>query len=150
MDKEIYRTIDANYNRAKEGLRVSEDIARFILNDKQLTKSFKDLRHSITSALDELDVKQEKLLGSRSTGKDVGKKSSLSELNKRNVTEIFFANLQRAKESLRVLEEFSKLINKKKSIGFKSIRYKIYDLEKKTFKKISSLSNHRQGYKGRS
>ena len=49
--QELFRIIDANYNRAKEGLRVCEDIARFILNDKALSAGFKRARHTLAGAI---------------------------------------------------------------------------------------------------
>ena len=39
-DGRVLRVIDANANRLTEGLRVCEDTARFILNDKKATQSF--------------------------------------------------------------------------------------------------------------
>lgn len=142
MKDNIYRIIDANYNRIKEGLRVTEDIARFVLNDRNLTVKFKNTRHRITATLKTLHITQQDLIDSRSTHQDVGKKSSVSELSKKNIHEILYANLQRIKESVRVLEELSKLINKKSSIAFKNIRFKIYELEKEALKKITALSNN--------
>ena len=50
MDKR-YRVIDANINRAKEGLRVVEDICRFILDNEQLTDKIKHNRHILTQAI---------------------------------------------------------------------------------------------------
>ena len=40
----LLRLIDANLNRSREGIRVCEDIARFVLNDKRITRSFKSLK----------------------------------------------------------------------------------------------------------
>ena len=37
MQKALLRIIDANYNRAKEAIRVAEDIVRFHLGDFKLT-----------------------------------------------------------------------------------------------------------------
>ena len=48
MEKEkIKRIIDANVNRAVEGLRILEEIARFILEDKETTNELKNLRFKI-------------------------------------------------------------------------------------------------------
>ncbi|MBC22660.1 MAG: thiamine phosphate synthase, partial [Phycisphaerae bacterium] len=44
----LMRVIDANANRAREGLRVLEDAARFCLEDVQLTTQAKTLRHRVT------------------------------------------------------------------------------------------------------
>ena len=55
--------------------------------------------------------------------------------------DIFEANIERVKESLRVLEEFFKLVDLKRSASFKDLRFKIYDIEKMALKKIASLHN---------
>jgi thiamine-phosphate pyrophosphorylase len=134
----IYRIIDANLNRVKEGLRVCEEIARFILNSRKLAASFKDIRHqidSITKKVYPVSV----LLKERDSDADVGRLNSRGELKRSNFKDIFRANIQRAKESLRVLEEFGKLIEEDSALSFKRIRYKVYEIEKDSFKKLSSL-----------
>lgn len=125
----LLRIVDANVNRLKEGLRVCEDICRFIWNDPQATRKLKAVRHEITAALSELDIKE--LIAARDIAADVGKASRKSELTRRDVKDIFLANAQRSKESLRVLEEFSKLLNGSCARKFKAARYKLYDVEKK-------------------
>ena len=45
----LHRVLDANANRAREGLRVMEDAARFILDDGPLASELKAIRHTITS-----------------------------------------------------------------------------------------------------
>ena len=47
----ILKIIDANLNRAREGMRVCEDISRFIIGDAGITRSLKLTRHSATKAL---------------------------------------------------------------------------------------------------
>lgn len=138
----VNRIIDANINRSKEGLRVCEEIARFILNSRPLTAEFKSIRHNINSVIKRLPPSI-LLLGERYSLKDIGKKSSASELYRADAKDIFCANIQRLKEAIRVLEEFSKLSDTKAALGFKEIRYKIYDIEKRSLKKIASLRNIR-------
>ena len=132
--KGLYRVIDANFNRSKEALRVLEDVSRFFLDDKVLTKQFKDIRHALTESLKSLKIKE--LIAARDVECDVGKESSLSELKRKAVADIFLANAQRLKESMRVLEEFAKLVSVKSAKQIKSLRYKIYDLEKKAAAKL--------------
>lgn len=132
----VNRIIDANINRAKEGLRVCEEITRFILNHRGLTLQLKTLRHAIALIAKDLVTKKE-LLQERSVQEDVGRSLCAKELNRESLQDIFFANIQRSKESVRVLEEFSKLININSSLKFKKIRYKIYALEKKVARKFS-------------
>ena len=131
--KVIYRVIDANINRLKEGLRVCEEITRFILDNYNLTSDFKKIRHKAEVILKYLPRNTELFKERESLG-DVGRKIYINELKRRNYQDIFFANMQRAKESIRVLEEFSKLINKDIAVKFKRLRYNIYELEKKSLK----------------
>ncbi len=133
MKKNLYRIVDANLNRAKEGLRVCEDIARYLWNKEALTKSFKGLRHDLTQVAGTLGIL--KILEGRDVHADVGSESSPSELKRKDIAGVFLANMQRVKESLRVLEEVSKLLDSKASEGFKKLRYKIYVLEQKAVKK---------------
>lgn len=138
----INRIIDANINRAKEGLRVCEEVVRFILNSQALTLEFKKTRHAIDAIISGLNASGS-LLKERESLKDVGKELYLNELERKNYQDIFSANIQRAKESVRVLEEFSKLKNPGTAVKLKRIRYGIYEIEKKAFERIASLRGHR-------
>lgn len=138
----VNRILDANINRTKEGLRVCEEIARFILNSSRLTAEFKRIRHNIDSLIKRLPPNI-KLIQERDSLKDIGKNIRANELCRADSRDIFCANIQRLKESIRVLEEFSKLSSQKAALGFKEIRYKIYAIEKKSLKEIESLRNIR-------
>jgi thiamine-phosphate pyrophosphorylase len=124
LSPQLYRVIDANLNRLKEGIRVIEDIARYSQNNKEIASSLKTLRHK--SQID----KTEQLLKSRDSINDVLKKSVASEMNRSDLKSIIIANYKRAQESSRVLEEMFKLIEPELSENFKSIRYELYQLEK--------------------
>ena len=130
----INRIIDANINRAKEGLRVCEEIVRFVLESRQLSARLKKIRHKITFLAESLGS-QDDLLKGRASLKDVGRAILAGELRREGLRDIFSANMQRVKESVRVLEEFSKLKNTKTALGFKAIRYKIYETEKNVLKR---------------
>jgi len=131
----INRIIDANINRAKEGLRVCEEITRFILDSRKLTAEFKIIRHKIDGLAMKICGLAD-LLKERSSLKDVGQNIYINELKRKSVRDIFFANIQRVKESIRVLEEFSKLIDEKLAVNFKKTRYELYEIEKRIAKKI--------------
>ena len=47
MNTELKRILDANLNRAKEGLRVAEEYTRMVLNDSRLSSEVKKLRHQL-------------------------------------------------------------------------------------------------------
>ncbi len=132
--KALYRILDANFNRSKEALRVLEEVARFFLNDESLTRQYKTARHDLTESVGLLKIKN--LIAAREVERDVGKKTSLSELKRTKIEDIFLANSQRLKESIRVLEEFSKLISAAGAERFKQLRYKVYVLEKKATSKL--------------
>ena len=138
MKEKTYRLLDANINRSLEGLRVIEDLCRFILDDSKLTARLKKIRHTIKSFSRSIEGK-EGLIKARNIKGDVGKKTIRSESKRRNVSDIFRANVKRLEESTRVLEEFSKLIDVKYSAKLKDVRYKIYDLEKVIAKRLEKL-----------
>ena len=45
--REVYRILDANFNRAREALRVAEDCGRFALNDPAVTAMAKHISVSV-------------------------------------------------------------------------------------------------------
>jgi len=116
------RTIDANLNRFKEGIRVVEDILRYEFNSP-LAKELKSLRHIKIPDYEEI-------VKSRDSINDILKPSTKDELKRNNLKSIIIANLKRSEESARVLEEIYKLIDIKLSEKFKEARYKLYNLEK--------------------
>ena len=131
---ELYRVVDANYNRAKEGLRVCEDIARFVFDDKSLTKRFKRARHGLFQAVKPFGFKE--IVAARDIMKDVGRGTLDSESSRSSVGDLLYANSQRVKESLRVLEEFAKLVDIKTAERLKRLRYALYDLEKEALGRL--------------
>lgn len=124
MQNTQLRLIDANLNRLREGIRVVEDIFRYVYNDKQTSLKLKELRHKSRIKI------YSELLNSRDIKNDVLKKSTNSEQNRDNLNSILVANFKRAQESSRVLEEICKLDSINESETFKYIRYELYDLEK--------------------
>ena len=118
----LLRTIDANINRFKEGIRVVEDILRYEYNSP-LAKQLKNIRH-ITIPDYEQFIKY------RNSDKDILKPSTKSEQTRTSIKDIIVSNLKRAQESARVLEESFKLYDIIISEKFKDARYKLYSLEK--------------------
>ncbi|MFH1856158.1 MAG: thiamine-phosphate pyrophosphorylase [Candidatus Omnitrophota bacterium] len=140
-NQKIIRLIDANLNRSKEAARVCEEIMRFVVEDKKLCAAFKRLRHRITKCALSLELDSRTIISARNSEEDIGVKSITSEANRDDVAAIFSANIQRLKEAVRVLEEFSKIINKGAAENFKKLRFDIYALEKKTAFILLSLRN---------
>jgi thiamine-phosphate pyrophosphorylase len=117
-----FRTIDANLNRFKEGIRVVEDILRYEFNSP-LAKELKAIRHIKLP-------EYEKIIKHRNSQNDILKPSTKSEQTRKSLKDIVISNLKRAQESARVLEEIFKLTDIKLSEEFKNARYRLYTLEK--------------------
>ncbi|MCT7486948.1 thiamine-phosphate pyrophosphorylase [Aliarcobacter cryaerophilus] len=123
MNKNHLRLIDANLNRLREGIRVVEDIFRYIYNNKKISTKLKSLRHIARTK------NYYELLETRDVENDVLRESIKSEQNREDLNSILIANFKRAQESSRVLEELTKLSSIEDSENFKYIRYELYNLE---------------------
>ena len=125
----ILRLLDASANRGREALRVVEDYARFVLDDAHLTGCLKVLRHDLTAALACLPVLDR--LAMRDTRFDVGTKlTTAAETTRSSPEDVLNANFTRLQESLRSLEEFSKIDFPSTSAVLERLRYESYSLQK--------------------
>ncbi|MDJ0580507.1 thiamine phosphate synthase [Crocosphaera sp.] len=126
MDKSlvISRILDANLDRAREGLRVVEEWCRLGLENSDWTDKCKQMRQEIAH------WHTSDLRKARDTSNDPG--TSLShpqEVIRENIEQLLQANLCRVQEALRVLEEYGKLYDPNMGNAFKKIRYQVYILE---------------------
>lgn len=125
-DPKVWRVLDANGNRAAEGLRVLEEVARLVREDPSRAAILKALRHELASILALLDRQQR--LSARSTADDVGTTlTSSRELARADIESLVSAEVSRVGEALRSLEEFSKFLDPQVSARFKQLRYQAYD-----------------------
>jgi thiamine-phosphate pyrophosphorylase len=123
----MLRLIDANLNRVSEGLRLLEDISRFIINDASLSAALKSMRHEILGKHFSL---QKELLSARNSAEDVAAFAE-EEMHRADLPAIVSANARRVTESLRVLEECSKLPDLALDPArFKQARFALYELER--------------------
>lgn len=123
-DLRIYQIIDANLDRAREGLRVLEDWARFGLGENDCVAKIKNYRQILGK--NHLEVYKQ----SRNHIEDQCKGLTHQEQMKRRTPEkIVSSNAGRVQEALRVIEEFSRLNNHELSKIASEIRYEIYTLE---------------------
>jgi len=120
----VFRLIDANLNRLREGIRVSEDIVRFLHDDKTVAYTLKNLRHKAKAQNYKEYLSHRDIIG------DVLKNSTKSEQSRSDIEAVLIANIKRAQESARVLEECFKIFSINESENFKAIRYELYDIEK--------------------
>lgn len=142
--KGVFRIIDANLNRSREALRVCEEVVRFALESETLTTQLKHVRNAVSAIARSFEKELGALAGARNVGDDIGRASRLpGGIGRKSLRDVFAANMERAKESFRVLEEFSKLIDPAASKKFARLRFKVYDIEKKAIRKIESLRHRR-------
>ncbi|HUW45359.1 MAG TPA: thiamine phosphate synthase [Dehalococcoidia bacterium] len=146
MSHQPLRMIDANLNRSSEGLRVLEDVARFLLNDAELSQRLRTLRHDLARETESLSVR---LLSQRDSEHDVGspyriplreKEINMKTTSLQGLLDLVTANAKRVEESLRVVEELAKLpeispvLN---SASFEQARFALYNLERDLISRIS-------------
>ena len=117
----ICQIIDANLDRAREGLRVLEDWARFGLGKEKYVARIKNFRQILGK--NHLEVYKQ----SRNHIEDKCKGLTHEEqLNRKTSEQIISSNSGRVQEALRVIEEFSRLHNNALSKIASEIRYEIY------------------------
>ena len=124
----IYRILDANLDRAREGLRIIEEWCRFGLNNSQLANDCKQLRQELAT------WHSAEFRMARDTPGDVGTElTHPQEEQRQSIEALLQANLCRVEEALRVLEEYGKLCNADMGTAFKQMRYQVYTLESNLF-----------------
>ena len=156
----IFRVIDANLNRAAEGLRVTEDVFRFVLEDGYHASGLKQVRHQLVEAA--ACWQRRDLLASRDAVSDPGRGTEgANEYRRADCQAILEANFNRVCQSFRVLEEISKLPTpaaasvgdavdepeRTPAIGnakhWERLRYEVYQLQKSALQTI--VNQHRLG-----
>ena len=129
MDSSILRILDASANRAAEGLRVVEDYARFALEDKFLSRLAKELRHDLAECLRAVPLDHRH--AARDTPGDIGTTiTTAAETSRGSAEEVCAASMERVKQSLRSIEEYSKTLSQEIAAEVESLRYRFYTLEK--------------------
>jgi thiamine-phosphate pyrophosphorylase len=131
MKKEILRLIDANINRITEGLRVVEEVLRFVYKEDKIYKILRSIRHKIVKLFDEFYPQS---VLQRASSIDPGR--TAEEKSYKDIRQLVVSNFHRVTESFRVLEEIAKLVNTKKISEVKKLRYRVYDIEKYVVEKI--------------
>lgn len=121
----IYRILDANLDRAREGIRVIEEWCRLGLGDQNLANTCKQIRQQLG------EWHTDTLRQARDTAHDPG--TSLNhpqEQQRADIASLLRVNLSRVQEALRVIEEYAKLLTgSSMAEGAKQLRYQVYILE---------------------
>ncbi|HBP22480.1 MAG TPA: thiamine phosphate synthase, partial [Planctomycetes bacterium] len=124
----VLRVIDVNRNRTLEALRVVEEHARFVAEDRAAARAAKALRHRLQQALALPELGE--ALAARDVAGDLGHPSVAPDTRARtDAGEVLAANLSRAKEGLRALEEYAKVAAPAASVPLSECRYELYALE---------------------
>ena len=123
-DNRIAQLIDANLDRAREGLRVMEDWCRFGLKRSDFSIQIKDWRQQLGVHHHSIYRK------ARLTSNDpaMGVHHPLQKI--RSTPEaVFTANSSRVQEALRVIEEFTRITDPNLCEVATKIRYETYEIE---------------------
>ena len=129
MEHAVYRIIDANFNRAREAIRVVEEFCRFSLNSVPLTERARQIRHQLSAAIGKLNAGR--LISSRDTLGDVGLGKTVErQLERGNLKDCFTAGCKRLTEALRVLAEMTQTQDLLVAETIENLRYAAYTLEK--------------------
>jgi thiamine-phosphate pyrophosphorylase len=124
IQQTVYRILDANLDRAREGLRIIEEWCRFGLNNSEFSSICKHLRQEL-GIWHTVEIR-----AARDTPGDPGADLTHPQEEKRvDITSLLQANFCRVQEALRVLEEYGKLDDGNMGIACKKMRYQVYTLE---------------------
>jgi thiamine-phosphate pyrophosphorylase len=133
----VARILDANENRAGEGLRTIEDYFRFACNQSELAARCKQLRHELTTVLALVPLHHRLL--ARDASRDVGRHVSTERERVRDSAEdVLRANFKRISQALRSLEEWTKTQHSPAASALEQLRYRVYELESEWAAKFAS------------
>jgi len=160
----VYRILDAAINRAGEGMRVVEDYVRMVVQDAHLSRKLKQLRHDLTLSV--ASIEPQSRIAARDTLGDVGCQIETESEYQRVGTStgsnggaqaqgvsngtaaasnpilgLVQANLARAQQALRTIEEFSKTIDPEIAKRVEQLRYRTYTIEKAVLTTVVGLNN---------
>lgn len=133
----VWRLIDANANRALEGLRVCEDLLRFHYDQARLYRHLRRLRHAVGAGVRRLPGGRMILLQARNSREDEGRQTKT--VRAASVSQLLVINFQRAKEALRVLEECCRLVAPAQSRAFQRLRFQTYDAERECLLHVATV-----------
>lgn len=127
MDAKVWRLLDANANRAREGLRVIEDTARFVLDKPAVAKAVRTLRHELDTLV---RGHYKTLLAARDVKRDGGRQNA-AKAYKGGISALLAANFKRSSEALRVIEEYGRVLSPRAVRRAQALRFKVYQWETK-------------------
>lgn len=131
------RIADVNFNRAREGLRIVEEAARFELADAGMTASIKDMRHRLSKLENAFPGGRSALIAARDSAHDIGA-LAYEPRRRRDLFDTAAANWKRVQEAVRVLEELARGFDSRLAHRIKEIRFEVYTREQEFMEKMSA------------
>ncbi len=135
MSRQLARIIDANLNRSSEALSVLEDIARFVLDDAATSQQLNAMRRKLAQSAWSLGIE---LLSQRDREHDIGGDTGVAS-ERHNIADVIRINAKMVQESLRVIEELTKLSDISATLDsgeFEEARVALYSIERRLVSKI--------------
>ena len=133
----LWRLVDANLNRAHEGLRVCEDVVRFGLGWPAPYRRLRAIRHGLDRELRRAGVRAAQLVVARDSRRDPGRRAKSSSIA--SLEQLLLINLQRTKEALRAVEEASRIFAPRTTSGFQQLRFRTYDVERTLVLRVAAV-----------
>lgn len=127
-----------------------EDVARFVLDDADLSQQLKDLRHELGAVVASLGIDAGELLTARDTVGDVGTaNTSAGEATRRTLADVAGSAAGRFAEAVRSIEECAKLVAPATAPAAwqraEQCRYRGYDLDKQLRLRLGSSARRQWG-----
>lgn len=138
-ERAVDRLLDANLDRAREGLRVLEDWCRFVLERPDLVGRLKDMRQRLGRCHED----RYKLARHTATDPAAGL-GHPAQAERDGGWAVVAANAARSQEALRVLEEFGRSRPGPLAREAAAIRYGLYDLETELLQAQGDGASRRQ------
>jgi len=115
-------------------MRVIEDFARFVLEDRAIAAEAKAIRHEICALL---APSLDHLLAGRDLPHDVGTQiDAPGEYHRDSLASVAKASGKRVEQALRCLEEYSKLQREGWGEQFEAMRYRVYALNQQVARRL--------------
>jgi len=147
LETRCFRILDANFNRAREALRVMEEYARFVLDDAGLTAAIKEARHALTHEVEEMVARVQaggSVIRYRDIIGDVGREiATRREYERTDAAAVAVAAGKRLSEAFRAIEEYGKVVDPTLAAAIEKIRYQGYELERRLT--LTTQARHRFG-----
>ncbi len=135
MSLQLVRMLDANLNRAREGLRVVEDWFRF-MRESDLAERWRTLRHRFSRLEGRLRGRVGEVPFQRAVEDDPGRENPSRAYS--SELEVLQANLSRIKSAVRVVEETCRALAPGDLVGeWQAFRFAVYELEADSLGRIS-------------